>query len=136
MEHRTRRRNDCEQGGARSQLPVVRGAEDLVRRVPLDGEHRLGALRQPRPQHRVLQVRFGFLAGRDRVLPRGGTVTQPRKLGEDVPHPVRPFPAGSDLGQRLVVAVPLRLDEQVQIVRVFAGRQFSASMAMNGASRG
>src|SRR5262249_4485215 len=40
------------------------------------------------------------------------------ELRVDVPHPVRPLPAGTDLGQRLGIVVLLRSHEAAQVVGV------------------
>ena len=71
------------------QLHLVGGAENLERGPPFDTERRLGALHQPRPENRVIQVRLSLRDALDRVPPGRRAEPQPINLREDIPHPVR-----------------------------------------------
>jgi len=70
-----------------------RFAEDVEGRGSCDTEHRLRALDQAGPQHRMSKIGARFLHALHRVVPGGRADAQSLELGKDVPHPVRPFTA-------------------------------------------
>src|SRR5579885_1992149 len=93
FEHRARGRHAREQRGARLELQVVGGAEDLPRGPAREADDRLGALAKPRPEDRVIEVGPRLVEALDRVASGGRAGTQAVDLREDVPHPVRALPA-------------------------------------------
>ena len=92
-------------------------------------QHRFGDFGQARTENRVRQVGAGFRERIDRVALRRCTQPKPGKLREDLPHPVRPLAATSDLRQRTFVLRLLRTDEAVQIERIaHSGRNASSTL--------
>ncbi len=71
VEDRALGRHDGEQRRAGFQLQVVGRAEDLVRRLPLDAQGRLGTFDQPRPEDGMGQVRLGLGVERIREVKFG-----------------------------------------------------------------
>ena len=74
-------------------------------------ENRPGAGAQPWAENVVRQIGLGLGARGDRITLRHHAVAEAGDLRKDEPHPVRPFAARSQLGQRVGVTFGLRLDE-------------------------
>lgn len=55
----------------------------------------------------------------DAIAFRHCTMTEPQKLGEDKPHPMRSFLPALDLFQRALVCVLLRIKKALKIELVF-----------------
>src|SRR5207253_6675587 len=100
------------------QFQVVGGTEDLPRGSALEADDRLGALQQPRPEDRVIEVGPGLVETLNRVALGGRAESEPIDLREDVPHPVRALPAARDFRERRLVVALLGLQETAEVIRV------------------
>src|SRR5947209_8667645 len=97
---------------------VIGITEDLFHRLPLERIHQARRRRQPRPENRMPQIRFGFLDRRD-AEPRGHrAMAQALELREDEPHPVALFAAGPQLGAGLLIYRVLRLNKSLQMENI------------------
>src|SRR5262245_32543994 len=121
IEDRTRLGDRGEQGRTRAELHVVRRAEDLTRRLALDGQRRLRTLDEPRPEHGMGEVRARLVEALDRVALRRRAEPEAGDLGKDEPHPVRALAAAPDLVQGRLVDRGLGTDETLEVVRIVRG---------------
>ena len=118
-EHRSGR-DMIKQRRAGPELQVVRSPENFTRRPSLHSEQRPAALPQPRPKHRITQVRAGLGNAPDRIVLRCRAGAESEELGKDEPHPVRAFAPVSQFRERRLVHAFLGLNEPSQIVRIGA----------------
>src|SRR3954464_12826899 len=56
-----------------------------------------------------------FISVGDRIPHGHRTVSKPRQLRKNVPHPVRLLPASPNLRERLIVDACLRFDESIEV---------------------
>jgi hypothetical protein len=129
-------RRQGEQGHGRTELQIVRRAEDLVQRTSVNQVYEPGAFSKPRTEDWVQGIGPGFVERRNREPVRGGTAAQTFHLRKDVPHPVRSLASGAQFGA-CVFVVLLSFNETLEIVGVSgrngmigSHRQFAAPGAV------
>ena len=76
------------------------------------------------------QIRFRFRETLDRVPLRQSAVSQTGDLRKDVPHPMRPLAAASNLGERSLIVCILCSDKPLEIEGVVVHFQSSPIAAI------
>ena len=105
------------------QLHCIDGAEDrdgiALSRPGENGRH---ALAKSSAKERMLEIGLRLGERADGVAPAHGTLSKPRNLGKDEPHPVAALGAVSKLGQSFVEGFGLGLNEALQLERIGSHR--------------
>src|SRR5690606_2628740 len=96
----------------------------------VDPIHDLGALDEPRPEYRMLEIGARLVERPNRIAARHRASSEPLDLRKDEPHPVRDLASGEELGARTLECAALGFDEPLQIERIG-----HAVMLADGAAR-
>lgn len=116
LKNARRVRRCAKQRHGRAELAVARPPHHGGGVIRVKRQQGATYLRQPRPEHRIGQIRSGLAQIADAVIRGQGAAAESLQLGKDIPHPVaRLFPA-LYLRQRPGIAQKLHLLKMCQIV--------------------
>jgi hypothetical protein len=114
-------RGAAEQRHAGPELQVIRGAQDVVDRFPLNRYHELRAFYKARTENGMAKIRPGLGERGDGIPTRHSADTEPRNLGKHEPHPMTGLAAAAQLGEHAFVNGVLPFDEPLEIESIGHG---------------
>src|ERR1035437_411376 len=119
----------AEQRHRRTELQIVRTAEDFPDCPALDGVDEGRALPKPRSQNAMIEIGQGLIARGDGKFPGHRAVPEPGKLGKNEPHTVTLLLAMAQFRKDTLVDRRLRIQKTLEIEGVSHGCQPRSCLA-------